>query len=239
MELTFYIINAYWFRFVWYRKCHGDNVKFLDNNEIELCGTNPERDPRRWQSEIACIDYIIDLNFIKQLSFQVILNEFNNYLGIGFFVPNKKSIENKWRIFEPDISDWHTFVGDKDGFNFAVYQKLSFMRAIKAPDKYPNLKIENEDIRILSECVSGDVIGVYIDGLRKSIEVFHNNCSVGVIFTNIPNELIPPVSCYTEKERCCVTLKQVEYYTTWHCLNVICYKISSFFDQLIKSKKKL
>lgn len=183
-------------KFRWYRHAHGDNVKFLENNQIELCGANKKR---KTNSEIACIGYKIHLREIKQLVYEVNIDKLNRQLGIGFVIPNPS--DNL-----PAVTDWHKHLLDGDGFGFNVKQGDKVIGAAKS-DKFENVKVIKKEMELLKSCKKGDCFRIYIHGPSKTIEVFYNDKSVGIVFTNIPNFLIPAVSCAGKKEICTIALK--------------------------------
>ena len=190
--------------FTWYRQSHGDHVKFYKNNKIQLCGKNRKR---KAKSEIACIGYRIDLNLIKQLSFEIELESLNRSLTIGFVMPDE--------LGAPGLSDYHAKLYENDGFGITIIKNKKYIQIDKAEEKFPDIIIPNEMIQIPNKSKSGDRIRVVVDGVNKSIRLFINDILIGTPFENIPNFLMPAVASYKKKEKCSAILKQRKFHPTF------------------------
>lgn len=149
------------------------NITYLSDNKIEAKGNG-------YNQTIICVDFIIrcNENEYKSIDIEFEVNRFYDCLKIGFVGVK----ENK-----PNISDWNVYL-DKHGFCVALRSDSMTLQSSESCD----IVMVKKDIDYHSS--NGDKIVLRFNTAEKLCELIINGNSKGIIFRNIPTEIIPAIS---------------------------------------------
>ena len=168
----------------WYQGKHGKKVTFLSPTRVKF---------GHRQSKVV-VDYTIRSSQHKTFSWEFEMHKISDFSWIGFVRgPAKKHIDN-----------WNYFLGGNPSNNeFSIgfgigSTSLSVQNRNGFGWGYNNNNYNNNTINIYNYrrhgIKKGDKFKFLANFKDKTVELFINNHSIGVVFHNIPEKIVPAVS---------------------------------------------
>ena len=160
----------------WDKKKHGKGITFLSENRVKFSSR---------QAKIA-VDYKIKLKKHKIFTVEYQVHRVSSYTWLGFIRSPAKTY----------VNDWSTFLGSNNINEFSIGFSRGSMNITVCNAYGNNYNNYNKqtNIPIRKKIKNNDRFKFKFNMKSSNVNVYHNNKSVGQIFTNIPDSIVCAVS---------------------------------------------
>ena len=152
----------------WNRVIHGKGIKFLSDCRCKFSK----------KFSRVMVDYTINTWEHETFCWEFVIHEISNCSWLGF-------ISHPW---QNSVEDWNSFMGgSKNDYSIGIMSNKN--------QCYPYIKgVTKGVIKLKHTTKKNDRFAFKVDMKKHTCEVMHNNYSLGVVFQDIPIQIVPMVS---------------------------------------------